>query len=41
MWEQKLVDSNSFSFYLTQTPGSDGSKLILGGVNPDYAETPF
>jgi len=41
MWEQKLVDSNSFSFFLTQTPGAEGSKMILGGINPDYAETPF
>lgn len=33
--------SNSFSFALTATPGKAGSKLVLGGVNPDYAATPF
>jgi len=33
--QQKLVDP-SFSFYLTSTPGSDGSELILGGVDSKY-----
>jgi cathepsin D len=36
--EEKLIDNASFTFYLTQTPGSEGSKLTLGGVNPDYFE---
>lgn len=30
--QQKLVDP-SFSFYMTSTPGSTGSELILGGVD--------
>jgi cathepsin D len=42
--EDKLVDGiilynkidASFSFFLTSTPGSSGSKLVLGGVNTDY-----
>lgn len=34
--EQKQVDSNSFSFYLTKVPGQDGSALVLGGVNSKY-----
>merc|ERR1711988_277633 len=33
--QQKLADP-SFSFYLTSTPGSDGSELILGGVDSKY-----
>jgi len=33
--QQKLVDP-SFSFYLTSTPGSDGSELLLGGVDKKY-----
>jgi hypothetical protein len=36
LMEEKLVDDASFSFYLTSTPGSTGSKLVLGGVNLDY-----
>jgi len=39
--EEKLVDDASFSFYLTSTPGSSGSKLVLGGVNPAYAQSAF
>lgn len=37
MYDQGLVESNSFSFALTAKPGQEGSKLVLGGVNPDYA----
>merc|ERR1712178_397658 len=33
--QQGLVDP-SFSFYLTSKPGSDGSELILGGVDNKY-----
>jgi len=33
--QQKLVDP-SFSFYLTNTPGADGSELILGGIDSKY-----
>jgi cathepsin D len=36
LMEEKIVDSASFSFFLTSTPGSAGSKLVLGGVNQDY-----
>lgn len=34
--DEKLVDDASFSFFLTSTPGSTGSKLVLGGVNNAY-----
>jgi aromatic ring hydroxylase len=42
--DEKLVDGiiyfiiidASFSFFLTSTPGSTGSKLVLGGVNNAY-----
>lgn len=33
--KQKLCDP-SFSFYLTNTPGADGSELIFGGVDSKY-----
>jgi len=36
LMEEKIIDNASFSFYLTSTPGSSGSKLVLGGVNPAY-----
>lgn len=39
--EQKQVDGNSFSFYLTKVAGQDGSALVLGGVNPKYAAGEF
>lgn len=35
--EQKQVDGNSFSFYLTKKAGMEGSSLVLGGVNRKYA----
>lgn len=41
MYEQGLVATNSFSFALTSTPGQEGSKLVLGGVNPAYAASEF
>ena len=34
--QQKQVDGNSFSFYLTKVAGQNGSALVLGGVNPKY-----
>ena len=37
LYEQKQVDGNSFSFYLTKVAGEEGSALVLGGVNPRYA----
>lgn len=33
---QSQVSGNSFSFYLTRVPGSNGSALVLGGVNEKY-----
>jgi len=33
--QQKLTDP-SFSFFMTSKPGSDGSELILGGVDKKY-----
>lgn len=41
MFEEGLVDTNSFSFALTPNAGQEGSRLILGGVNPDYADGEF
>jgi cathepsin D len=34
LWLQKKVDANSFAFFLTSKPNSDGSALVLGGVDP-------
>ncbi len=39
--EQKQLSGNSFSFYLTKNPGEEGSSLVLGGVNPKYADGEF
>lgn len=36
LYKQKLIESNSFSFYLTRVAGQNGSALVLGGVNPKY-----
>lgn len=36
MFDQGLIQDKSFSFYLTQTESSPGSKLVLGGVNQQY-----
>lgn len=41
LWEQKQVEGNSFSFYLTKTAGQEGSALVLGGVNSKYAAEDF
>jgi cathepsin D len=30
------LPNKTFSFYLTKTPGQDGSALVWGGVNPKY-----
>jgi hypothetical protein len=38
LYKQKQVDGNSFSFYLTKIAGANGSALVLGGVNPQYAK---
>ena len=34
--QQGKVEGNSFSFYLTKVAGSNGSAIVLGGVNPNY-----
>jgi cathepsin D len=34
MYEQNLIEDNSFSFYLSTTAGEAGSRLVLGGVDP-------
>jgi len=39
--EQGLVKDESYSFYLTETPGLAGSSLVLGGVNEQYAASAF
>lgn len=41
LYEQGQVKDKSFSFYLTRNPGQEGSVLILGGVDPSLAKTPF
>jgi cathepsin D len=33
MYQQKLIDDNSFSFYLSKDANAAGSKLVLGGVD--------
>jgi len=39
--DAKVVDDCSFSFYLSQKPNEDGSTLVLGGVDPKYADGDF
>lgn len=39
--KQGKVTGNSFSFYLTKTAGTNGSSLILGGVDTKYASGDF
>lgn len=34
--KQGKIEGNSFSFYLTRVPSSNGSALVLGGVNTKY-----
>lgn len=41
LYKQGQIQSNSFSFYLTRVPGSNGSALVLGGVNSKYHTGPF
>lgn len=41
LYEQGKVNDESFSFYLTQNPGQEGSELVLGGVDPQYAASAF
>lgn len=40
-YEEGKFEDNSFAFYLTAESGADGSALVLGGVDPQYATTPF
>jgi cathepsin D len=39
LFQQGQVSSNSFSFYLTKVAGTNGSSLVLGGVNEAYASS--
>ncbi|EGR32788.1 hypothetical protein IMG5_070700, partial [Ichthyophthirius multifiliis] len=39
--EQGKVQDGSFAFFLTNKAGQEGSRLILGGFDPQYAATPF
>lgn len=41
LFNQKLVTDKSFAFYLTKKAGQDGSTLVLGGVDPQYASGTF
>jgi len=41
MFNQGLIDDESFSFYLTRESSAAGSSLVLGGVNPKYAASDF
>lgn len=36
-----MIEENSYSFFLTKQAGTDGSRLVLGGVNPKYAAGDF
>ena len=36
-----MVSDSSFSFIFSRTAGEEGSKLILGGINPAYNSTEF
>ena len=40
LFEQGLIETNSFSFYLTKNH-KNGSKLILGGTKKELAKEPF
>ena len=41
MMNQKLVDKNLFSFYLSKTSGSTASAMILGGIDTKYYTGPL
>jgi cathepsin D len=41
MFTQGLIDNNSFSFYLSKVPGTEASKLVLGGVDSTLAKGAF
>lgn len=41
MVQQNLVPDPSFSFFLTQNAGANGSTLVLGGIDPSFNSTPF
>lgn len=41
VFSQGQVDDNSFAFFLTPNAGEEGSALILGGVDPQYADGDF
>jgi cathepsin D len=41
LYKQGQLQGNSFSFYLTKVAGMEGSSMVLGGINPNYATEPF
>lgn len=41
LYEEGKVADGSFAFYLTSKAGEEGSSLVLGGVDPQFAATPF
>eukprot|EP01017_Pseudomicrothorax_dubius_P034130 TRINITY_DN4642_c0_g1_i3.p1 TRINITY_DN4642_c0_g1~~TRINITY_DN4642_c0_g1_i3.p1 ORF type:complete len:396 (-),score=79.61 TRINITY_DN4642_c0_g1_i3:85-1272(-) len=41
MYQQGLIPDDSFSLYLTENQGKTGGKLVLGGVDPNYAASNF
>jgi len=41
MIAQNLVPDPSFSFFLTNAAGQNGSTLVLGGIDPSFNTTPF
>lgn len=40
-WEQGVWEDNSFSMYLSFGKNQPGSKIILGGVDMQYAQNEF
>lgn len=41
MYDQGIIEDDSFSFYLSTAPSGSGSQLVLGGVDSSLASGPF
>lgn len=41
LMQEGKVSDGSFAFFLTDKAGEEGSALVLGGVDPQFASTPF
>jgi hypothetical protein len=41
MYNQGIIDNDSFSFYLSKSPNGSGSQLVLGGVDSSLAASSF